>query len=41
MQFVWNVADYCHYLASGVIIKSGNTHAVLEDEVVKKDYLGI
>lgn len=41
MMFVRNVADYCHYLADGVIIKSGATHVVLDDNEVRKDYLGL
>lgn len=41
MMFVRNVADYCHYLADGVIIKSGATQVVLDDNEVRKDYLGL
>ena len=41
MSFVRNVADYCHYLDEGIIIKSGETHEVLDDNEVRKDYLGL
>ena len=39
MSFVRKVADYCHYLADGVIIRSGTTDGVLDDVKVRKDYL--
>lgn len=41
MSFVRNVADYCHYLADGKIIKSGSTQFILDDPVIRKDYLGL
>lgn len=41
MSFVRSVADYCHYLADGKIIKSGPTQFVLDDPVIRKDYLGL
>lgn len=41
MSFVRSVADYCHYLADGKIIKSGPTGEVLDDPVIRKDYLGL
>ena len=41
MSFVRKVADYCHYLADGVIIRSGTTDGVLDDVKVRKDYLGL
>lgn len=41
MSFVRNVADTCHYLADGKIIKSGPTDQVLDDPEIRKDYLGL
>lgn len=41
MSFVRSVADYCHYLADGIIIKSGCTNVVLNDSTIRKDYLGL
>jgi branched-chain amino acid transport system ATP-binding protein len=41
MSFVRSVADHCHYLADGKIIKSGATAEVLDDPVIRKDYLGL
>ena len=41
MSFVRSVADYCHYLADGKIIKSGLMIEVLDDPVIRKDYLGL
>ena len=41
MAFVRNVADYCHYLDDGIIVKSGATREVLDDNEVRKDYLGL
>ena len=41
MSFVRSVADHCHYLADGKIIKSGLTGEVLDDPVIRKDYLGL
>lgn len=41
MSFVRSVADYCHYLADGKIITSGPTGVVLDDPVIRKDYLGL
>ena len=41
MSFVRSVADHCHYLADGKIIKSGPTAEVLDDPVIRKDYLGL
>lgn len=41
MWFVRNVADYCHYLAGGKIVKSGSTSEVLDDHVIRKEYLGL
>lgn len=41
MSFVRSVADCCHYLADGKIIKSGSTGEVLNDPIIRKDYLGL
>lgn len=41
MSFVRSVADHCHYLADGKIIKNGATAEVLDDPVIRKDYLGL
>lgn len=41
MSFVRSVADCCHYLADGVIIKSGPTDGVMDDPVIRRDYLGL
>ena len=41
MSFVRSVADHCHYLADGKIIKSGATAEVFDDPVIRKDYLGL
>lgn len=41
MSFVRSVADWCHYLADGVIMMSGTTDEVLNDYNVRKDYLGL
>lgn len=41
MSFVRSVADYCNYLADGRIIKSGSAQYVLDDSVIRKDYLGL
>lgn len=41
MSFVRSVADRCHYLADGKIIKSGATGDILDDPVIRKDYLGL
>ena len=41
MSFVRSVADTCHYLAEGRIIKSGDTASVLDDPKIRKDYLGL
>lgn len=41
MSFVRSMADTCHYLADGRIIKSGSTSDVLDDPVIRKDYLGL
>lgn len=41
MSFVRNVADWCHYLSDGRIIKSDSTQLVLDDPVIRKDYLGL
>ena len=41
MSFVRNVAHQCHYLADGKIIKSGATGDILDDPVIRKDYLGL
>lgn len=41
MSFVRNVADYCHYLADGKIIKSGTPQFILDDPVIRKEYLGL
>jgi len=41
MSFVRSMADHCHYLADGRIIKSGPTQFVLDDPVIRKDYLGL
>ncbi len=41
MDFVRSVADYCCYLADGRILKSGTVQEVLDDPVIRKDYLGL
>lgn len=41
MSFVRSVADTCHYLADGRIIKSGATADVLDDPKIRKDYLNL
>ena len=41
MSFVRSVADRCHYLSDGKIIKSGPMGEVLDDPVIRKDYLGL
>lgn len=41
MSFVRTVADYCHYLSDGKIIKSGPTSEVLDDPDIRKNYLGL
>lgn len=41
MAFVRSVADVCHYLSDGRIIKSGNVQDILDDPVIRKDYLGL
>lgn len=41
MDFVRRVADECHYLSDGVIIKKGPTDEVLDDPVIRKEYLGL
>lgn len=41
MSFVRSVADYCHYLADGKIIRSGEVSSVLDDPQIRKDYLGL
>lgn len=41
MSFVRSVADYCQYLADGKIIKGGSTGEVLDDPIIRKDYLGL
>ena len=41
MLFVRSAADWCHYLADGVIMMSGTTDEVLNDYNVRKDYLGL
>lgn len=41
MSFVRSVADHCHYLADGKIIKSGTAQYVLNDPVIREDYLGL
>lgn len=39
MSFVRCVADYCHYLTDDKIIKSGPAGEVLDEPVIRKDYL--
>ena len=41
MNFVRSVADECHYLAGGKIIKSGTPAEVLDDAVIRRDYMGL
>lgn len=41
MSFVRSVADECHYLASGRIIKKGSVSEVLDDHIIRKDYMGL
>lgn len=41
MSFVRSVADRCYYLADGVIIKRGSAQEVLDDPIIRKDYLGL
>ena len=41
MSFVRSVADTCHYLTDGRIVKSGTTVDVLDDPKIRKDYLGL
>lgn len=41
MSFVRSVADRCHYLADGRIIRSGAVSEILDDPVIHKDYLGL
>ena len=41
MGFVRSVADECHYLASGRIIRKGSVSEVLDDPVIRKDYMGL
>ena len=41
MSFVRSVANQCHYLADGKILKSGATGDILDDPVIRKDYLGL
>lgn len=41
MHFVRRVADCCAYLDDGVIVKTGPTQTVLDDEEVRNSYLGL
>ena len=41
MAFVRATADRCHYLAGGKIYKSGSTSDILDDPVIRKDYIGL
>ena len=41
MSFVRNVADYCYYLADGKILKYGTTDEILNDPIIRKEYLGL
>lgn len=41
MDFVRSVADYCCYLADGHILKYGTVQEVLDDPVIRKEYLGL
>lgn len=41
MGFVRSVADHCHYLAEGKIVMGGRTSDVLDDPVIRKDYMGL
>lgn len=41
MAFVRSVADVCHYLSDGRIIKSGTVKEILDAPVIRKDYLGL
>lgn len=41
MTFVRHVADSCHYLSGGKIVKSGKTSEVFDDDQVRKDYMGL
>ena len=41
MAFVRRVAEQCHYLSDGVIIKKGRTDDVLNDPLIRKEYMGL
>lgn len=41
MAFVRATADRCHYLADGIIFKSGSTSDILDDPVIRKEYIGL
>jgi ABC-type branched-subunit amino acid transport system ATPase component len=41
MGFVRSVADHCHYLADGKIVMGGRTSDVLDNPVIRKDYMGL
>ena len=41
MDFVRRVANQCHFLSDGVIIKKGTADEVLQDSVIRKEYLGL
>ena len=41
MGFVREVADNCNYLAEGKIILKGKASEVLDDPVIRKDYMGL
>lgn len=41
MSFVRSVADWCHYLADGRIVKSGPVNELLDDPDIRNNYLGI
>ena len=41
MSFVRSVADCCYYMSEGRILKSGNVDEILDDPLIRKDYLGL
>lgn len=41
MGFVREVADRCSYLAGGKIIRQGKAAEILDDPVIRKDYMGL
>lgn len=41
MNFIRSVADCCNYMADGRIIKTGDVEEILDDQNIRKDYLGL